>query len=250
MIAKGANCGIAIQGEQRWWGGSKQRHDLVGIEAFAHLTDEQLSEIESQLQLLTIHGGETLISQGEASDALYLVVSGRFKVTIEGQQDPVVEIGPGKSIGEIGFFSSSERTATVTAARDCLVLRLLREDFDAMCRRSPEIWPAIVSMLARRLVRIATAKPKVDKSTPHTIAICHAGSEPVPESVLKALEGVFSKASECRFITAATIRDEFPSADLSEDNAVTRWLNDEEAKYDYLFFLTDPELTEWFAKPI
>ena len=27
-------------------GGSKQRHDLVGIEAFAHLTDAQLSEIE------------------------------------------------------------------------------------------------------------------------------------------------------------------------------------------------------------
>jgi len=231
-------------------GSKQQRHDLAGIEAFAHLTDAQLSEIETQLQLLTINGGETLVSQGEASDALYLVVSGRFQVTIEGQEDPVVEIGPGKSIGELGFFSESARTATVTAARDSLVLRLLREDFDALCRRSPEIWPTIVSMLARRLVRIATAKPKVEKSTPRTIAICHAGNESIPETVLRTLERVFCEACECRFISAATLRDEFPTANLPEDNAVTRWLNDEEAKYDYLFFLTDPELTEWSAKAV
>jgi len=228
----------------------EQRHDLAGIEAFVHLSDAQLSDIESQLQLLTINGGETLISQGKVSDALFLVVSGRFQVTIADQQGPVVEIGPGKSIGEIGFFSGSARTATVTAARDSLVLRLLREDFDALCRRSPEIWPTIVSMLSRRLVLLATAKPKVEKSTPRTIAVCHAGSEPVPETVLKALERVFSEACKCRFVSAATIRDEFPTDDLPEDNAVTRWLNDEEAKYDYLLFLTDPEPTEWSAKAV
>ncbi len=231
-------------------GSIEQRHELAGIEAFAHLTDAQLSELESQLQLLTINGGETLISQGEASDALYLVVSGRFHVNIEGQQNPVVEIGPGKSIGEIGFFSGSARTASVAAARDSLVLRLLREDFDALCRHSPEIWPTMVSMLARRLVRIVTAEAKVDKSAPRTIAICHAGTEPVPKSVLKALKDVFCDACKCRFLTAATVRDEFPTANLSEENAVTRWLNDEEAKYDYLFFLTDPELTEWSAKAV
>lgn len=228
----------------------QQRHELAEIEAFAHLSDAQLSELESQLQLLTVNGGESLISQGEASDALYLVVSGRFHVMMTGCRKPVAEIGPGKSIGEIGFFSGSARTATVTAARDSLVLRLLREDFDALCRHSPEIWPTMVTMLARRLVRITTLEAKVEKTTPRTIAICHAGSESVPETELEALKKVFSEVCECRFLTAPTVRDEFPTVNLSQDNSVTRWLNDEETKYDYLFFLADPELTEWSAKAI
>ena len=69
------------------------------------------------------------------ADALYIVVSGRFAVTVEGRRGAITEIGPDQPIGEIAFLTGGTRTATVTAMRDSLVLRLDRAEFDALIER-------------------------------------------------------------------------------------------------------------------
>ena len=172
-------------------------------------------------------------------------MSGRFLVTVAGRKEPIAEVGTGKSIGEIGFFSGSERTATVTAARDSLVLRLRRKDFDALCEHSPEVWPKMVSMLARRLVRIATRDADFERSPERTIALCHAGEEPIQEGFLADLKSRFESVHRCRFLTSDTMREEFPDLETADPHAVTRWLNDEETGYDYLIFVADAELSNW-----
>jgi len=221
------------------------RHELAEIEAFSHLSAEQLSELGTRVDLVTVDGGEILVREGEPSDTLFLVVSGRFLVTEAGQRRPIAEVGAGKSIGEIGFFSGSARTATVTAARDSLVLRLSRKDFDALCEHSPEIWPKMVAMLSQRLLRIATRDREFKRSRERTIAVCHAGAEPIRESVLAELKQAFQSACRCRFLTSDTMRVEFPDLETADPHAVTRWLNDEETGHDYLVFVADPELTKW-----
>ncbi|MDA7949734.1 MAG: patatin-like phospholipase family protein [Hyphomicrobiaceae bacterium] len=221
------------------------RHELAEIEAFSHLSVEQLSELEARFDLVTVDGGEVLVQEGEPSDTLFLVVSGRFLVTAAGKRNPIAEVGTGKSIGEIGFFSGFARTATVTAARDSLVLRLRRKDFDALCEHSPEIWPNMVSMLARRLLRIATRDSEFKRSPERTIAFCHAGEEPIQECVLAKLQELLQSAYRCRFLTSETMREEFPNLETADPHAITRWLNDEEVKYDYLVFVADPELNNW-----
>jgi hypothetical protein len=64
--------------------------------------------------------GDVLMRQGDLADALYVVVTGRFAVTVEGRQPPVAELGPGQPVGEIGFLAGRPRTATVTALRDSI----------------------------------------------------------------------------------------------------------------------------------
>ena len=189
--------------------------------------------------------GEALLREGAASRALYLVVSGRFHVYEQGASRPVAEIGTGSSIGEIGFFSGSPRTATVSAARDSLVLRLKREDFDALCRRLPELWPDVAAMLAQRLLRIKTVDPLFETSGTRTIAVCHAGPETCPDAVLQDLCQPFREASSCRVLTAQMLGDEVPRAGRRRDHAVTRWLNDQEANHDFLFFVADADLSDW-----
>jgi NTE family protein len=48
-------------------------------------------------------------------------------VTLEGSRQPIAELGPGQPVGEIAFLAGGVRTATVTALRDSLVLRLGRQ---------------------------------------------------------------------------------------------------------------------------
>ena len=225
--------------------GTDYRHELAEIEAFSDLSAEQLAELEAQVDLVTIDGGEVLVRAGDPSDTLFLVVSGRFLVTVPGQRRPIAEIGTGNSIGEIGFFSGFARTATVTAARDSLLLKLTRKDFDALCDHAPEVWPKIVAMLARRLVRIATRDPEFKRSRERTIALCHAGEEPIDGKFLAELRQAFESEYRCRFLTSETMRQEFPDLEASDPQRVTRWLNDEEVKYDYLVFVADPELNNW-----
>ena len=89
--------------------------------------------------------------QGTPSDSVYIVVSGRFEVWVEGQKSPINEVGVGEPIGETGFFSGATRNATIVAARDSVVLELNRASFDGVARQVPDIYQTLLRALARRL---------------------------------------------------------------------------------------------------
>ena len=123
--------------------------ESVGI--FRDLSAADKTAMESELEKMPLRRGEVLVRQGEAADALYIVVSGRFEVRLHGRDDIVAEIGPGSPIGEIAFLAGGTRTATVTASRDSLVLKLGRSEFDSLCQRIPAIWRTLTATLASRL---------------------------------------------------------------------------------------------------
>src|ERR1700724_989221 len=101
--------------------------DLSTIPAFAGLTADELDAVVANAEQRELRRGEILVRQGEASDALYFVVSGRFAV--ENATVEVAEIGQGQPIGEVGFFAGVPRTATVRALRDSQVLAITRGRF-------------------------------------------------------------------------------------------------------------------------
>src|SRR5262245_39313306 len=93
---------------------------------FRELSNDQLAAIWARAKLLNLQRGETLVRQHAPSDCVYVVVSGRFEVFVEGKTSAINEIGVGEPIGEVGFFSGASRTATIVAARDSVVLELDR----------------------------------------------------------------------------------------------------------------------------
>ena len=90
----------------------------TALTAFGELSPEQQAEIWSQAKIRHLLSGQTLVLQNTPADAVFVVISGRFEVRVEGQPVPVAEIGVGQPIGEIAFFAGGLRTATVIAVRD------------------------------------------------------------------------------------------------------------------------------------
>jgi CRP-like cAMP-binding protein len=136
--------------------------DLVRATAiFRELSDEQLTAIWSRAKVLSLIRGAVLVRQNTLSDSVFVVVSGRFEVWVEGQDQPINEIGVGEPIGEIGFFSGAPRTATIVAARDSVVLELDRPSFNTVAREVPAIYQTLLSALARR---VAGNSARVDHS--------------------------------------------------------------------------------------
>jgi NTE family protein len=229
---------------------AKRTRRLAAIEAFKDLSASEHDELESRLQPIAIARGEILVRQGDAADALYLVMSGRFQVLLEGRDKPISEIGPGSPVGEIAFFSGGLRTATVKAGRDSLVLRLTREDFERLAARSPSIWVTITSVLARRLAETTSGEHVKRQARPRTIAICRAGAAPIPEAFLAKLREVFESNARTIVLDEVQSRPMFRNMALRDSEEGTRWFNELESRCDFVLYVAENELTQWSQKTV
>lgn len=206
--------------------------------------------MEAELARVPLVRGEVLMRQGEPADSLYFVVSGRFEVRIASRSQPVAEIGPGSPIGEIAFLAGGERTATVVAVRDSLVLRLGRPEFDDLCRRIPNIWRSLTAALALRLADQTAGRREATEPVPRTIAVVPAGRRPLPRRLVDLLIDAFAAQGRTQVVASGNLFDLFgPGADVAS-GALTEGLNALESAVDTVLYIADPTLTAWSEKAI
>lgn len=227
---------------------------LAGIGVFRDLPPDVCRDIEDHLQPVTVPRGRMLVRQGEEADALYVVVTGRFEVLRAGRAEPVAEIGPGSPIGEIAFFAGGQRTASVRAERDGVVLKLTRDQFDALARRSPGLWSAITATLAQRLA--ATTAVVEDRTSSRTIAVAHtvclvpAGAQPLDRGFVHELRRQLG-SRRVLFLASADAPADIDGG-IADDSASgdAQWYNDLESRYDLVVYVADDGATAWSRKCI
>ncbi len=103
---------------------------------FGQLDDDELADLSRAIRPHNIAGGDTLLEQGDAGDAAYLIQRGRLRVTAEvnGETVCVTHVEAGDVVGELALVDGGERSATVTATRACELLRLDAGEFDFLRR--------------------------------------------------------------------------------------------------------------------
>lgn len=84
--------------------------------------------------------GMELFSTGEAATGFYLVEEGILRADYDSPQGRYSElILAGRPCGELPFFSQTERTATVTAERDCIAWELSEPHWAELQKAEPQI---------------------------------------------------------------------------------------------------------------
>jgi NTE family protein len=226
------------------------RPDLANVGIFSGLADAELASMAAHFETRSVRRGDVLIRQGDAADALYITVSGRFAVTVNGRATPVTEIGAGQPVGEIAFLAGGPRTASVTALRDGLVLRLTRTNFEHLTNAQPSIWRALTLALASRLVAATAAVRPPPAARPRTIAVIRAGGSDLPDEFCQSLSAVFEKDARTLTLSSKTAAARLAaSADL-DTPAATAALNGLEHEYDFVLFIADHDLSPWSEKII
>jgi CRP-like cAMP-binding protein len=94
---------------------------------------------------------EVIIQEGDRADGLYVVLSGEVEAR-KGDQ-VLSRLKEGELFGEISLLQKTPATATVTATRRTSLLRLPREDFDALIVTHPQILELISELSEQRLRR-------------------------------------------------------------------------------------------------
>lgn len=116
--------------------------------------------------------GEVIYAQGDMSDAVYIVLEGQFKVslnTVNGVID-FAEHVRGALLGEAGVLCDQNRMATITAETAVVALRLDRQPFLELLKESPPFNHAVMRELGRQIMELnnicAQLVQRLPKGTP------------------------------------------------------------------------------------
>ncbi|OPX39756.1 MAG: hypothetical protein B1H13_09070 [Desulfobacteraceae bacterium 4484_190.3] len=97
-----------------------------------------LEKQKVQTYLTTIKPGQTLCNEGDFSQDLCILVSGRLKV-FRGNQKMQEITEPGAVLGKISFVLGTKRTATIRAIDEARVLLIPQKDVADFLKEYPEI---------------------------------------------------------------------------------------------------------------
>ena len=119
------------------------------------------------LQRRTFAPGEYLMKEGDAPDVVYFIESGQVTVQLERPGRPPMRLETmrqGRTVGELGFYLSTRRTAHVIAEADSVGYSLSAQDLARMAHEAPEAAGAFHEILAwllservTQLTRMVTA---------------------------------------------------------------------------------------------
>src|SRR6056297_192110 len=128
--------------------------ELRKIPIFYRLNDDSLKYISQIVSTRVYDKGEVILLEEDTGNNLYLIKSGRVKVTrINSDGDEVIltMLGEGEFFGEMAIFGGVTRSANVTALEKSEVLILTRQDFLSLLKKHPDISIYLLEEMASRL---------------------------------------------------------------------------------------------------
>lgn len=103
---------------------------------------------------VSARGGKVIIRQGESGDQMYMILSGRVRVSVSptsGENITVGELLQGDAFGEIALLDQQARTATVTTCEECEFSVLSRAAFHDYLMVNPQVAIELLAVMSRRL---------------------------------------------------------------------------------------------------
>lgn len=120
--------------------------------AFAGLSEVQLQDLALMTRVVDLPAGACVFREGDAGDAMYLLVSGAVRI-VRGDT-LLATLSPGAVFGEMALLLDAPRSATAEAAQPSRLARLGRDGFDELL----ESGDIVAVQLLRNLARLACGR--------------------------------------------------------------------------------------------
>lgn len=127
---------------------------IAQVPLFSGLSDRELRVLASNCRERDYAAGAALLRQGETGVGLFIITGGVVRVTQQGDDGNVRDLGTferGAVLGEMSLLDDLPRTATVTALEPARALVIPVWDFRAALRESPEIGIKLLAVMSQRL---------------------------------------------------------------------------------------------------
>lgn len=223
------------------------------FETFFGATSDEVDAVLAHVHRVELEGGQWLFRQGEPGDSIYFLVRGRLEIWISPEAGAearrVGEILPGRSVGEIGMLTGSNRSASVRAIRDSLLFGVNRAQFEALGR----VHPTIVMKLAGRIASLLRDRTAASMRSGHkfgTISIAPLGRSARVEAFCRRLPELLGAHGSTLAMDRQTLGssgapvESLPPSEPPPDT-LREWLHDQETSHRFLVYQCEPTLTSW-----
>jgi CRP/FNR family cyclic AMP-dependent transcriptional regulator len=130
-----------------------QKPRAKGLSPDEILGEAELKTITQRALTRAFPKNTVVVTEGDRTDSLYIVVSGRVKVYVsdeKGKEIVLNEAGPGEYFGEL-MLEEGPRSASVMTLEPTRFLVVPKEDFREFVARSPEFALHLIRKLIRRV---------------------------------------------------------------------------------------------------
>jgi CRP/FNR family cyclic AMP-dependent transcriptional regulator len=127
---------------------------LKAVPLFASFPEDQLRMLTTMVSRRSAARSTTIMAGGDATDSLYIVLSGRLKVMMsdsDGKEVILSILGPGEFFGEMGLIDDEPRSASVVTIEPCELLAIAKRDFKKCLIENNEMAMAVMRGLVKRL---------------------------------------------------------------------------------------------------
>jgi CRP-like cAMP-binding protein/Fe-S-cluster-containing hydrogenase component 2 len=126
---------------------------LRGVPVFSTLTEDFISSLRDNVELIRCAPGHVICRQGDVADSFYLVRIGFVKVSRShpGGEMVMAYLSRGDYFGEIGLLQGDVRTATCTALDHVELVKISGEDFNRIVNEFPQVRRKLEEVENKRL---------------------------------------------------------------------------------------------------
>lgn len=213
---------------------------------FGQLDESVLHDLAGFFELEDVRGGRQVLREGDPSDSMFFVLSGRLRVSRRNPDGSVLlynEISAGESVGEVGMILHQPRTADVTAVRDSTLAVLHRANFETVLRLQPLAVNRVFSQAIYNHLRHGAQIAQQHYALSFVVVPLHAGAG--ADAVARSLAKSLADMGRVHLLAPgdAAQHSGLEGADDSDDIS---WRNDDlEEQFDYLVHEAEPVASSW-----
>jgi len=129
-----------------------ENSELLKVQAFEDLPDDQISWFISQSEELTLKPGEIYSRQGDPADWMAVVISGQLEANGDiGGETIIFPIPGGNVTGVLPFSRMKQMTVGVRATLESRLLRFPAARFPELMQKMPELTKRLVGLMSDRI---------------------------------------------------------------------------------------------------
>jgi CRP-like cAMP-binding protein len=132
------------------------------VELFGALSPGERSRLAVAADARLFGPGEVIVRQGQPGASLFIVHAGSVRVTLEAGGE-VAKLGALDVFGEMSLLTGDPRTATVTAASDCVLVEIEADAFRQVVLGNPAAVEAISLMVLERRAGLDRARADAEE---------------------------------------------------------------------------------------
>lgn len=131
---------------------------LQGVDLLRDVGPRHLLALAEVAREVEMWSGDTIYREEDPADALYIVVEGRVRLSVNGK--PISEVARGEAFGSWSLVDDSARLQRAECIENGTALALDREEFYEVASADLTVLQQVVRILAKRLRTLVVEQPE------------------------------------------------------------------------------------------